>query len=135
MMLDHLELEEFAESLPAALSAADVTDLVLPLAEWFSVGDQAVASLVLSLAGLQRLGLLQTPMQGESILGHLCRTLSAQSPLTELLLQGNSNIDSGFLDLAALIAHNQTRLRTLSLHHYRLVSGGCDCPLSTPAVC
>jgi hypothetical protein len=100
-----------------------------------SVGDQAVASLVLALAGLQRLGLQQAPTQRESLLGHLCRALTAESPLTELALRGSFEIDAGLPDLASMIAHDHSRLQTLSLNSYYLPSGGCDRSPSAAYVC
>jgi hypothetical protein len=127
---NHPQLLELREWLPAAISAADVTDLYLPPGNWVSVGDHAVASLVLALVGLQRLGLQQQPNSPESLLGHLCRTLTVESPLTELALHGSDSNEAGLPDLAALIAHSQSRLRTLSLSQYRIANGGCDCPLS-----
>jgi hypothetical protein len=71
----------------------------------------------------------------ESLLGRLCRALTAQSPLTELVLGGSDENDDWLPDLAHLIAHNQTRLKTLSLCHYCLSSGGCDCPSSAAPEC
>jgi hypothetical protein len=126
-LLNYPQLEELAAWLPVAISAADVTDLELPLTSCVSVGDQAVASLVLALSGLQRLGLQQAPTQRESLLGNLCRALTAESPLTELALRGTFDVDAGLPDLTALIAFNRSRLQTLSIDSDSLPSDGCDC--------
>jgi hypothetical protein len=130
---NHPQLAELVAWLPTAISAADVTDLALPPADWASVGDQAVASLVLALAGLQRLELHESYTWEVSLLDHLCRALTAESPLTELALNGRGSIDAGLQDLAALIAHNHSRLRTLSLYSCSILCDMCDCPSSAPA--
>jgi hypothetical protein len=122
-MSNHSQLVELAAWLPAAISAANVTDLDLPPGKWLSVSDPTVASLVLTLVGLHRLCLQQL---SSPLLGHLYRALTTESPLTELALYGSSTIDAGLPDLAALIAHNQTRLRVLALVAYQLADSGCD---------
>jgi hypothetical protein len=108
-------------------------DLFLRLNVSVTGGDHVVTSLVSSLVGLQRLELHD--IFPDALLGILCRALTADSPLMELVLHGSGERGAGLPDLAALIAHNHSRLWTLSLCSCSLRSDGCDYPPSAAREC
>jgi hypothetical protein len=127
---------ELAEWLPAAIYAANVTHVQLPDADWRLLDAPAAESFVAALTGLQSLtfdplilrafGYLGPPDYtfGATLLGHLCRALTAESLLTELALPSNGVTGNGAASIAALLAPGRSCLRTLSLYCNNLTDGG-----------